>query len=41
MAVEDLRWWTGSEWVSVKDFSPDGLPPGTAEGQLLQWDGSG
>ena len=41
MAVEDLRWWTGSEWVSVKDFSSDSLPPGTAEGQLLQWDGAG
>ena len=41
MAVEDLRWWTGSEWVSVKDFNSDSLPPGTAEGQLLQWDGYG
>ena len=41
MAVEDLRWWTGSEWVSVKDFNSDSLPPGTAEGQLLQWDGAG
>lgn len=46
MAVEDLRWWTGSEWVSVKDFGPelgDYLPlaGGTmTETAIVDWGGT-
>lgn len=36
--VGDVLTWSGSEWAAA---APGGLPIGTAEGQLLQWDGAG